>query len=211
MRLKATGSVVLVLGLLASCGGGTSPPAAEASEGTDAEGTWSGTVTRKWEESVERLGEGMESKTTQIYEATVRISSNQVDVGAWELSGDAEIVSTFTSDYKSSTTTPLGPCNVHYTDDAKGTGTVEVKGGLEAGDGFYQFHVNVAGLEGTNETVRDDSGCRGPNKSETTPWPVAPVTVGGSGEMGDADHISGSSETQNGAKETVTWELRRTR
>jgi hypothetical protein len=206
MRMKAMGSILLVAGLLAACGGGATPMA-EASEGT--EGTWSGTVKRRWEEIVEQAGEGMESKTVQFYEAVVQISSVQVDVGAWELSGNADIVSTFTSDYKSRTTSPLGPCNVHYTDDAKGSGSVAVEGGLEAGDGFYQFHVNVPGLDGSNDTVRDDSGCRGPNNRETTPWPVAPITVGGSGDLTDPDHISGSSETRDGAKETVTWDLRR--
>lgn len=211
MRLEARGSFLLVLGLVAACGGGAAPPpTAEASEDSaPAGGSWSGTVTRRWEEIVEQTGEGMESKTAQFYEVVVRLSSAQVDVGAWELTGDAEIVSTFTSDYKSSTTSSLGPCNVHYTDDAKGSGTVEVEGGLEAGDGLYQFHVNVPGLDGSNETVRDDSGCRGPNKTETTPWPVAPIRLGGSGDLTDPDHISGSTETQNGAKETVTWDLRR--
>jgi hypothetical protein len=211
MRVKAMGSLLLVLGLLAACGGGAAPAPAEASEGTASEGgTWSGTVTRRWEQDVEQFGEGMESRARQTYEAVAQISSVQVDIGAWELSGSAEIVSTFTSDYQNRMTSSLGPCNAHYTDDAKGQGNVPVEGGLEAGDGFYQFHVNISGLDGANETMRDDSGCRGPNKRETVPWGVAPVTVAQSGDLDDPDHISGSSETREGAKETITWDLKRT-
>jgi hypothetical protein len=101
---------------------------------------------------------------------------------------------------------------VHYTDDAKASGSVQVEGGLEAGDGFYQFHVNVPGLDGTNETVRDDSGCRGPNNSETTTWSVAPITAGGSGDLTDPSHISGSTtEPREGGEDTVKWDLTRTR
>ena len=208
MRTEAIGSGLLMVWLLAACAEGTTPSPEETAS---ASGTWSGTVTRIWSESVEQSGEGVDSLITQSYEAVVRVSSIQADVGAWELAGTAEIISSFTSDYESHTTTPLGPCNVHYTDDAKARGSVQVEGGLEAGDGFYQFHVNIPGLDGQNETVRDDSGCRGPNNSETTPWPVAPITAAGSGDLTDPDHISGSTtEPREGGEDTVTWDLTRT-
>jgi hypothetical protein len=178
-----------VVWLLAACSQGTAP--AEPAEETAAtHGTWSGTVTRTWSERVEQSGDNDHSLITQSYEAVVQVSSNQVDVGAWELFGNAELISSYTSDYKSHTTSPLGPCNIHYTDDAKGNGTVQVTGGLEAGDGFYQFHVQIPGLDGNNETVRDDSGCSGPNNSETTPWSVALITAGGSGDLTDPNHIA---------------------
>jgi hypothetical protein len=208
MRREAIGSGLLMVWLLAACAEGTAPSPEETAS---ADGTWSGTVTRIWKESVEQSGEGVDSLITQSYEAVVQVSSIQADVGAWELAGNAEILSSFKSDYKSRTTTPLGPCNVHYTDDAKASGSVQVEGGLEAGDGFYQFHLSIPGLDGSNDTVRDDSGCRGPNNIETTPWSVAPITAAGSGDLTDPDHISGSTtEPREGGEDTVTWDLTRT-
>lgn len=207
MRSEAIGSGLLIVWLLTACAEGTAPPPEEtASMG----GTWSGTVTRIWNESVEQSGEGMHSLTSQSYRAVVLVSSVEGE-GAWELAGKAEIVSSFTSDYERRTTTPLGPCKVHYTDDARASGSVQVEGGLEAGDGFYQFHLNIPGLDGSNDTVRDDSGCHGPNNRETTPWSVAPITAGGSGDLTDPDHISGSTTApREGGEDTVKWDLTRT-
>ena len=211
MRTKVIGAGLLVVSMLAACDQGTSPlPTAEETALTN--GTWSGVVTRIWSESVEQSGDGVHSLITQSYEAVVRVSSAQGAVGGWELAGNAEIVSTYTSDFQSRTTTSLGPCNVHYTDDAKSRGTVQVEGGLEAYDGFYQFHVKIPGLDGSNQTVRDDSGCHGQNNSETTPWSVAPITAGGSGDLTDSNHISGSTtEPREGGEDTVTWDLTLTR
>lgn len=163
-------------------------------------------ITRSWSESVTQRGSGTSSVITQRYTATVRVSLTKVDVGAWTITGTADIDSAFTSDWVSQQTSSLGPCNVHYTDDAKASGTVAVEGGLEASDGFYQFYVNIPGVEGSNATVRDDSGCNGPNNLETTPWSAAPITASGSGEMTGPRTISGNSRApREGGEDTLTW------
>jgi len=208
MRTKLIGVGLLVVSMLAACDQET-PALPAAEETAPVNGTWSGVVTRIWSERVEQSGDGSHSLITQSYKAVVQVSSTQVDVGGWELAGNAEIVSTYTSDVQNRMATLQGdPCNVHYTNDAKGGGTVQVEGGLEAYDGFYQFHVNIPGLDGSNQTVRDDSGCHGPNNSETTHWPVAPITAGGSGDLTDPNHILGSTtESREGGEDTVTWDL----
>lgn len=163
-------------------------------------------ITRSWSESVTQLGSGTSSVITQQYAATVNVSLTKVDEGAWTITGDANIVSAFTSDWVSRQTSSLGPCNVHYTDDAMASGTVVVEGGLEARDGFYQFYVNIPGVDGSNATVRDDSGCNGPNNQETTPWSAAPITASGSGELTSPRTISGSSSApREGGEDRVTW------
>jgi hypothetical protein len=134
------------------------------------------------------------------------VSLTKVDEGAWTISGPASVTSTYTSDWTSNQTSTLGPCNVHYTDNATAMGSVEVEGGLEARDGFYQFYVNIPGVDGSNDTVRDDSGCNGPNNRETTPWAAAPITAGGSGDMTSPRTITGSSsEPRTGGEDTVSW------
>lgn len=165
-----------------------------------------GSITRRWSESVTQSGSGTSSVITQEYRAAVEVSLSKVDEGAWIISGPASISSAYTSDWRSNQTSSLGPCNAHYTDDASATGTVDVEGGLEARDGSFQFHVNIPGVDGSNVTVRDDSGCNGPNKQETAPWSVAPITASGSGDMTGARTISGRSSTprENG-EDTVTW------
>ncbi len=165
-----------------------------------------GSITRRWSESVTQIGDGTSSVITQQYLAIVRVSLSKVDEGAWTISGSASISSAYTSDWKSNQVSALGPCNVHYTDNASASDTVDVEGGLEARDGFYQFYVSIPGADGSNATVRDDSGCNGPNNQETTPWSAAPITASGSGDMTDARTISGSSSTprQNG-EDTLTW------
>ena len=165
-----------------------------------------GTITRSWSESVTQRGSGTSSVITQQYAATVNVSLTKVDEGAWTITGPASIVSAFTSDWVSNQTSPLGPCNVHYTDNAGASGTVDVEGDLEARDGFYQFYVNIPGVDGSNATVRDDSGCNGPNNQETTPWSAAPITASGSGEMTGSRTISGSSsEPRQGGEDKVIW------
>jgi len=163
-------------------------------------------ITRSWSESVIQRGSGTSSVITQQYAATVIVSLTKVDVGAWTIAGTATIMSAFTSDWVSQQTSSLGPCNVHYTDDAKASGTVVVEGGLEASDGFYQFYVNIPGVDGSNATVRDDSGCNGPNNQETTPWSAAQMMASGSGDMTGSRAISGSSSVpREGGDDTVTW------
>jgi hypothetical protein len=165
-----------------------------------------GTITRKWSESVTQSGGGTSSVITQRYEAVVSVSLSKVDEGGWTISGPASISSAYTSDWRSNQTSALGPCNVHYTDNAGAADTVDVEGGLEARDGFYNFYVSIPGADGSNVTVRDDSGCNGPNNQETTPWSAAPITASGSGDMTNARTISGSSSTprENG-EDTLTW------
>ena len=165
-----------------------------------------GTITRTWSESVTQTGSGTSSVITQQYMAVVRVSLSKVDEGGWTISGPASISSAYTSDWKSNQVSSLGPCNVHYTDNASASATVDVEGGLEARDGFYNFYVNIPGADGSNATVRDDSGCNGPNNQETTPWSAAPITASGSGDMTDARTISGSSSTpRQGGEDTLTW------
>jgi hypothetical protein len=165
-----------------------------------------GSITRKWSESVTQAGSGTSSAITQEYTAVVKVSLSKVDEGAWTISGPASISSTYTSDWTSHQTSALGPCNVHYTDRASASGTVDVEGGLEARDGFYQFYVNIPQVNGSNATVRDDSGCNGPNKQETTPWSAAPITASGSGDMTDPRTISGSSsEPRQNGEDTLIW------
>lgn len=167
-----------------------------------------GSITRRWSESVTQTGSGTSSVITQQYTALVSVSLSKVDEGAWTISGQASITSTYTSDWTSNQTSVLGPCSVHYTDRASASGAVDVDGGLEAYDGFYQFHVNIPAIDGSNATVRDDSGCNGSITRETTPWSAAPTTAGGSGEMIGPRTISGStSEPRQGGEDTLSWSL----
>jgi hypothetical protein len=80
MSTKAIGSGLLVVWLLSACAEGTAAPPAD--EETAWDGTWSGTLTRTWSESVGQSGGGVQSVITQSYEAVVQISSTQVDIGA---------------------------------------------------------------------------------------------------------------------------------
>jgi hypothetical protein len=187
---------------LAGTGPGSQPGGGAGAGG----GGPDGSITRTWSESVTQSGSGTSSVITQQYTAVVSVSLTKVDEGAWTITGPASISSAFTSDWVSNQTSSLGPCNVHYTDNAGASGTVDVEGGLEARDGFYQFYVNIPGVDGSNATVRDDSGCNGPNNQETTPWSAAPFTASGSGEMTGSRTISGgSSEPRQGGEDKVTW------
>jgi len=49
-------------------------------------------------------------------------SNVTVDAGRWTLAGPVKIIATFSSDWVSRQTSPLGPCNHHYTDDAEAKG-----------------------------------------------------------------------------------------
>lgn len=189
----------------ASGGGGAGGPGGPGGAG----GGPGGTVVVKWSERVTQTDVGMSSVITQTYSAIVRLSLTKVDIGSWTLAGRADITATFTSDYQSHMSSSLGPCDVHYTDDAAGAGSVDVvDGGLEARDNAYQFYVSIPGLDGSNDTVRDDSGCFGSSNHETTPWPVAPTSPGGSGDYTDPTHIVGSSsKPRQGGEDTVTWDF----
>jgi hypothetical protein len=185
--------------------GAAGPGGAGAAGG--AGGAGSNSITHVWSEEVMQSGGGIKSLIRQQYKAVVSVTLTKVDLHAWTLTGQATIAGAYTSDYESRQTTPLGPCNVHYTDNASGGGSVAVDGGLEASDGFYQFHVNIGGLDGSNETVRDDSGCNGTNIRETTPWSVAPDRVGGSGDY-TGNAISGSERNpREGGQDVVSWSI----
>ena len=204
--LLATGLLAAVL--LAGCGAGTGLPAptpTPTATPTPQNNPGSGTITREWSESVTQSGGGSTSVIRQAYKAVVLVNLTKVDIRAWTIDGKATITATFTSDFQSQTSTPLGPCNVHYTDDASGAGNVDVEGGMEAGDGTYEFHVNIPGLDGSNNTVRDDSGCFGGTNRETTPWPVAPDMVGGSGNYSGNGISGNTSKPREGGKDAASW------
>jgi hypothetical protein len=154
---------------------------------------------------VTQSGGGVTSVIHQEYKAVVLVDLTKVDVRAWTIAGKATITAKFTSDYESHMTSPLGPCNVHYTDDSSGGGSVDVEGGMEAGDGTYEFHVNIPGLDGTNNSVRDDSGCFGGTSRETTTWSIAPDTVGGSGKYTGNTFSGSTSKPREGGKDAASW------
>lgn len=189
-----------------ACPGGAGPGGVGTGSGAGG-GGFDGSITRKWSERVTQSGDGFSSEITQQYMAVVQVTLTNVDIGGWEITGRADVTSSFTSDATSRMTTLLGaPCNTHYTDDASGSGTVTVTGGLEARDGFYQFYVDIPAVDGSNDTVRDDSDCDGPNYREITPWPVGPITAAGNGDVTDPDVITGSSsEPREGGEDTITW------
>jgi len=175
-------------------------------------GTWTGTLQRKEEHTTLQSGDGTSSKIIQTYEATITIRATAVDSGRWTLAGPANIIGTFTSDWVSTQTTPLGPCNEHYTDDAQAKGMGVVDGGLEIDDDFFQLTVQVPGIDnGTMSSVRDDSGCRGSRTLENNPWAVSAQTLGDSGKLTDPNVISITKrEPDANGIVTTTWNLRRT-
>jgi len=174
-------------------------------------GTWTGTLQRKEEHTTLQSGDGTSSKIIQTYEATITIRATAVDSGRWEIAGPANITGTFSSNWISNQTTPLGPCNVHYTDDAQAKATGVVEGGMEIDDGLFQLRVQVPGADGTMSSVRDDSGCRGTNTSENNPWAVSEQTLTESGKLTDPNVISVTRrEPDPTGVVTTTWNLRRT-
>ena len=174
-------------------------------------GTWTGTLQRKEEHTTLQSGDGTSSKIIQTYEATITIRATAVDSGRWTLAGPANIIGTFTSDWVSTQTTPLGPCNEHYTDDAQAKGMGVVDGGLEIDDDFFQLTVRMPGVDGTMTSVRDDTGCFGSRTAETNPWAAAERTLGESGQLADPNVISVTRKEPDGNNVvTTTWNLRRT-
>jgi hypothetical protein len=167
-------------------------------------------VTRTWSETVRVSDTTMQSVVHQEYQATIHVVFGSGDgTGGWTLTGTAEITSAFTSDGTEQLQDITGaPCSIHYTDNAGATGTVNViDGGIEARDGFYQFHVDIPGVDGSNTAVRDDSGCLGANTTEQTPWSAAPIIASGNGEY-TGRHISGSfTEPRQEGEDKVTWSL----
>ncbi len=190
-----------------SAGPGGAPGAGGPGGAGGAGGAGGGsTVTREWSETVEVTNGDVHSLIHQEYKAVASVSLVGGD-GAWTFTGTANITAAFTSDYQARLADILGaPCNVHYTDAASASGSVQVEGGLSAADGFYDFTLYIPGIDtGTNATVRDDSDCDGPNNSETTPWSAAPISAGGSGEYSGAS-ISGSEAVpREGGEDRTEW------
>ncbi len=163
-------------------------------------------ITRTRSETVEVSGDGVQSVTHQSYTAVVHLTMTGGE-GTWTFTGSADITAAYRSDYSAQMADILGaPCDVHYTDDASAAGTVQIDGGLEASDGFYQFFVNIPGIDtGTNNTLRNDSDCGGPNISDSAPWSAAPTSASGSGEY-TGTIISGSSSSPlTGGEDAVAW------
>ncbi len=158
------------------------------------------TVTLAWTENVDRSGSGATDLVSQTYKAVAQLTLTRVDVGSWTITGQAVVNGSFKEDFKSN-------CS-HYTDNASGSGTVDVSGGLEAADGSYQFNLDILGATGSNATVRDDSPCGGPNNAETTEWPIAEANSGGDGTYTDLHNITGTwTKPRTGGNETLTWDL----
>lgn len=185
-------------------GGGASP----------LQGEWTGTLTYNWTQTVEETGPGMHSLQKQTYHATVDVTSTQVDIKAWELSGKAFVTASWSSLYDSHLDTPLGPCDEHHFDEVPENAPRQVDitdGGLEVGDvgGLYQFHVSLWGFELTSHTIRDYSGCTTGHYVEDVPWPVAATTLGDSGTVTDRTHLKGTLVKPNSTgDDTMTYDLR---
>lgn len=196
MTRKVVPAVLLAL-LAAACGSG--PPPAPAGATPAGQGDWTGTLTRRVD-----LSESMDgATTTETYLATVAFHSTSVDIRRWTLSGDAAIKATGSIDMKSSETTPLGQCTLHYTDDMLAEGRLPVDGGLEQRGTQVEFSIQLPGLSGSLIAVRDESGCFGTRTESTEPWSVGAISVGGSGEL-SGNSVSGSTTLD---AETVTWAL----
>jgi hypothetical protein len=164
------------------------------------------TIMRVWTEIAEVSDGSTYSLIEQSYRAVVQVNLSGGD-GSWAFTGSAQITATYSSEYRTKLEDLAGaPCTVHFTDDATASGAVQVDGGLEARDGFYEFHVNVPGIDtGTNATVRDDSACGGTNISERTPWSAAPITAGGSGEYSGTSISGSESAPRLGGTDSTTW------
>ncbi len=188
-------------------GGGGGAPGGAGGAGSAAGGAGGGnTITRVWTEIAEVSDGSTYSLIEQSYRAVVQVNLSGGD-GSWAFTGSAQITATYSSEYRTKLEDLAGaPCTVHFTDDATASGAVQVDGGLEARDGFYEFHVNVPGIDtGTNATVRDDSACGGTNISETTPWSAAPITAGGSGEYSGTSISGSESAPRLGGTDSTTW------
>lgn len=177
------------------------------SEGPPAGGEWTGTLTREYDLVETEGGAGNSSTIEEHYVGTVTFHSIEADFRRWNLVGDAAIVANGLSDYWSTTETPLGTCTRHYTDTRQASDTGDVEGGMSMlGDGEYEFNLTIPGIDGTNDAVRDDSGCFALRDSSTEPWPVAFERVGGTGKFDAGWNSSGSTTLDDTVVSwTLTW------
>ena len=182
MTKSGASSLLLVL-LLSACKPGMPPGAQtegprqtrepdETQRPDVSAGTWTGTMTYRFSESVSQTGGDVTSESSQKYEATVRIRSEQVDTGRWNLVGDADITAERSIFFLSSFDSPLGRCEERHTDEAKAVGVAVAieNGGLEISDDFYQFTVQLPDVEGSETSERKYTGCGGTNETDTHSW-----------------------------------------
>src|SRR5829696_5281363 len=120
-----------------SAAGGVGGPGAGGQPGAGGTGGGGGnTVTRTWSETVSNpLG-----VVHQDYQAIVNVVFGPGEDGSWTLAGTANITSTFSNEVTEQLQDITGAaCTTHHTDDSSASGSVDVDGGIEAREGFYQF------------------------------------------------------------------------
>jgi len=193
----------------------TDPAPSPTPEHSVAAGTWTGTASYRMTTSTSEGGGGTTNDTTTSYEVNVRVWSTAIEIGAWEILGEARITSDYSNRFRSSVEGPFGPCVSVFSDTNHAEDTKDVSGGLEARDGFYNLSIRVPEIEGISNTVRDDTGCNGSRLEEQFPWPVGPILIGGGDEMTDPNEISWENtapvpgaDGAAGGEETMTWTLR---
>jgi len=72
--------------------------------------------------------------------------------------------------------------------------------------------VRLPGVDGTMNSVRDDTGCFGSRTTASNPWPAADRTLGESGRLTNPNVISGTRREPSGnTVVTTAWDLRRAR
>ena len=144
--------------LLCSTSWGCGPPPPQAPAKTNQQnasgGTWTGSLTYRWSESVDRSGGGVTSTASQSYEATVQIGSQAGDTDRWTLIGDATIAAARTIVFEQTIVSNLGSCTEKHRDEAKAKGTGHIEGGLEISDDFYQYTVLLPVVAGSETSVR---------------------------------------------------------
>jgi hypothetical protein len=217
--MKAFASLLLLCSTSSGCGpvppappGTAAQAAPQAPGGTNQQnvsaGTWTGSLTYKWSEAVDRSGGGAISTASQSYEATVQIGSQAADTDAWTLIGEATIAAARTIDFEQTIVSSLGSCTEKHHDEAIAKGKGQIEGGLEISDDSYQFTVRLPVVAGSETSVRTYSGC-GTKTTNTDihDWPTSPITTGGSGTLTKPNAISGSSSATPGT--TVVWSLTR--
>ena len=171
-------------------------------------GTWTGTLTYTWSETVNSSSGGVTSTASQSYEAKVNVSSQAVDTDRWTLAGEATILAERKIFFKQTIVSSLGSCTEEHRDDAKANGNGQIEGGLEISDDFYQLTVRLPVVAGSEESVRINSGaCGSSTTTDVHPWPTSPISTGGSGSLPNPNRVSGSSPGPSGG--TVTWSLTR--
>ena len=190
-------------------GSGQTPAQNQTQQPDPSAGNWTGTLNYKFSENVSQGGGDATSESSQVYEATVRLRTEQGDSGRWNLVGDANITAERSIYFHSSVDSPLGHCEETHTDKAQAEGTAVAieSGGLEITDDFYQFTVQLPDVDGTEISKRLYTGCGGTNETDTHPWVGgAGGALGGSGKLTDPNSISGST-TEPGGQRTTTWRL----